>query len=475
MRRRVLDDGSYIYEPSNLDRARFYTDIPYFFSGSFDPNRLGDITSEDFDERGSYIIPDNVFDENFMRLRGLNEKLPFADAREAFDEMIFDDDPENEVARMLQDDFRRDMARKHPYNFYRDRILSALDDLSMEELSNMTGSGYQPHKELLRDMRSFTPNPRSWHEDTQEMFLPKRNVAMKNLPKSIMDIISPSGPSKKFLENVPQKVQRGFRDRGKRVASLEAAVAANRRMEALNEANQNVRENILQSFFPTIPRSYGNRPYSMGSNFDMVTSARTFQPDRYGGAGANPPRAAFTFDEDDEASAVIMNEAFPEQFQLINRSEDAFEDAWALMKIESPEYQGHHQAPVDEDYHAPLHDMTRIYPEDLYSNMGVHYYGDGSHDSREMDSHSHRIIMSVRGDPEANVIVYRAVPYEVGGEINPGDWVSTSRIYAVNHGRRFGHGEHGPGGFRLLKREVKAKDLFSEGNSLHEYGWRGDT
>lgn len=315
-----------------MDRARFYTDIPYFFSHSFDPGRYGDITSEDFDERGRYIIPDNVFDENFMRLRGLNEKLPFADAREAFDEMIFDDDPENEVARLLQDDFRRDMARKHPYNFYRDRILPALDDLSMEELSNMTGSGYQPHKELLRDMHSFTPNPRSWHEDTQEMFLPKKNVAMKNLPKSIMDIISPSGPSKKFLEEISPKVQRGFRDRGKRVASLEAAVAANRRMEALNEANQNVRENILQSFFPTIPRPWGDRPYSRSTNFDMVTSARTFEPDRYGGAGANPPRAAFTFDEDDEASAVIMNEAFPEQFQLLNRSEDAFEDAWAIMK-----------------------------------------------------------------------------------------------------------------------------------------------
>ena len=98
----------------------------------------------------------------------------------------------------------------------------------------------------------------------------------------------------------------------------------------------------------------------------------------------------------------------------------AFDTAWQLLKQDAPEYQGHHQAPIDEDYHAPLHDMTRIYPEDLYSDMGVHYYGDGSHESREMDRYSHGIIMGVRGDPEANVIVYRTVPHEVEGEINGG-------------------------------------------------------
>ena len=66
------------------------------------------------------------------------------------------------------------------------------------------------------------------------------------------------------------------------------------------------------------------------------------------------------------------------------------------------------------------------------------------------------------------------VPHEVeGNQINPGDWVSISRGYAIDHGRRFGHGRYGKGGFKLLKKRVKAKDLFSEGNSIHEYGWRG--
>jgi hypothetical protein len=154
----------------------------------------------------------------------------------------------------------------------------------------------------------------------------------------------------------------------------------------------------------------------------------------------------------------------------------AFEAAWSLMKEDASDYQGHHEAPIEPDYHSPLHNMVGMYPEDLYSHLGVQYYGDGSEESRERDRHSHRIIMSVRNKPDAEVLVYRTVPWDSGGrKINPGDWVSTSKGYVREHGMGFGHGNMGEGGYRLLRTKVKAKDLFSEGNSIHEYGWRGHT
>tara|TARA_R110000822_G_scaffold282221_1_gene403827 strand:+ start:881 stop:1351 length:471 start_codon:yes stop_codon:yes gene_type:complete len=154
----------------------------------------------------------------------------------------------------------------------------------------------------------------------------------------------------------------------------------------------------------------------------------------------------------------------------------AFEAAWSLMKEDASDYQGHHEAPIEPDYHSPLHNMVGMYPEDLYSHLGVQYYGDGSEESRERDHHSHRIIMSVRNKPDAEVMVYRTVPHDSGGrKINPGDWVSTSKSYAKEHGMGFGHGNVGEGGYRFLQTKVKAKDLFSEGNSIHEYGWRGHT
>jgi len=151
----------------------------------------------------------------------------------------------------------------------------------------------------------------------------------------------------------------------------------------------------------------------------------------------------------------------------------SFDRAWDIAK-ESPDYQGYHGAPIDPDYHSPLHDMTGMYPDDLYSHMGPRYYGDGSNIAR--DHHSHGIIMGAKGNPDAEIMVFRTVPHEVeGNQINPGDWVTISRGYALDHGQRFGHGKMGEGGFKLLKKKVKAKDLFSEGNSLHEYGWRGHT
>lgn len=365
MRPRIRDDGSFIYEPSNLDRARFFVDIPYFFSHAFDPAKLGDVSSDDFTQSGRYITPDSLTDRTLMNFDRINREhgspLP---------EELFDDDPESDPGlRAAMRDTIDGMERAvHPYNFFRDRLAPAMQNLSMDELASMTRGGYTPDKELMRDMARRTPNPRSYHDDIHEMFLPNKRIPLKRLPKSIMDIVSP-GPEGAVQTQLPsfmrprgEAAKRGFRDRAKRLASLEAAVEANRRAEALNEANMDLRENVLQSFFPTIPAVYGPRPYSRNASLRMP-SARTFYA---GGSGANPPSPLFTFDEDDEASAVIMNEAFPEQFQLINRSEDAFEDAWRVVKDEE------FVDDVDDDYVLPIKEHEDMTEDDMNYILDLH-------------------------------------------------------------------------------------------------------
>ena len=52
-------------------------------------------------------------------------------------------------------------------------------------------------------------------------------------------------------------------------------------------------------------------------------------------------------------------------------------------------------------------------------------------------------------------------------EINPGDWVTPSRIYAVEHGESI----HGKGNYRILTKTVEAKDLYTDGDSLQEFGY----
>ena len=125
------------------------------------------------------------------------------------------------------------------------------------------------------------------------------------------------------------------------------------------------------------------------------------------------------------------------------------------------DYRMTHTAP-DAEFGAPLHDVTgNIYPDDIYGPNGARYYGDGS----PLDNESHRIISQMRGKPDAMVTVYRAVPKDVD-VINPGDWVTINKGYAEMHGEGTLQGD-----YHIIEKQVPAKDIFTEGNSLHEWGW----
>lgn len=134
---------------------------------------------------------------------------------------------------------------------------------------------------------------------------------------------------------------------------------------------------------------------------------------------------------------------------------------------EDYEYRGSHTAP-DKSHNAPLNDLTDTYPDDIYSANGARYYGDGS--STSLDNKAINIIKSNRGTPDALISVYRAVPKEssdsVEMKIHPGDWVTTTREYAVRHGQSVLNGK-----YRILTKLVKASQLYSDGNSIHEWGY----
>lgn len=133
-----------------------------------------------------------------------------------------------------------------------------------------------------------------------------------------------------------------------------------------------------------------------------------------------------------------------------------------VLSVGSDAYRGVHKAPKRGDYGAPLHDLTQIYPDDIYSNEGIRYYGTAS----PYDHESYNVIRAARGRPDATVTVYRAVPSDKGDDINPGDWVTTSRSYAKQHGEAALSGD-----YKILSKKVKASDLFTEANSIHEWGW----
>ena len=128
------------------------------------------------------------------------------------------------------------------------------------------------------------------------------------------------------------------------------------------------------------------------------------------------------------------------------------------------DYRGSHQAPGPH-FGAPLHDLTQAYPEDIYSNKALQYYGMGHPEHKKMDMESLFKAQMYRNKPNASVSIFRAVPEHVN-EINPNDWVTLSPAYAKLHGEsRLG------GKYKTLKKMVKAKELWTSGDSIHEWGY----
>ena len=127
------------------------------------------------------------------------------------------------------------------------------------------------------------------------------------------------------------------------------------------------------------------------------------------------------------------------------------------------DYRGQHEAP-GPDSGAPMHDLTGVYPDDVYSGKGFSYYGETG---LPYDRENFGMVQSAKARPHMRVPIYRAVPKDKTiKDINPGDWVATHPQYAKDHGDSVFDGN-----YKILKKIVKARDLFTAGDSHHEWGY----
>lgn len=130
------------------------------------------------------------------------------------------------------------------------------------------------------------------------------------------------------------------------------------------------------------------------------------------------------------------------------------------------DYRGDHTAP-GHGSGSPLHDLRGTYPDDFYSHEGFRYY---ANEGTSYDMNSYDVIRACKNRPNKMVRVYRAVPPHVKGRgdkvIQHGDWVTPSRGYALDHVK---HALNGKG--RVLSKVVKARHLYTSGDSIHELGY----
>ena len=203
------------------------------------------------------------------------------------------------------------------------------------------------------------------------------------------------------------------------------------------------------------------------------------------------------------------------------------EKGMKIYRIAQEDYKGVHTAPQPGiGSGSPMHDLTDIYPDDLYSPEGVRYYGTGD----SWDYFTFSIVRAARNKPNYRVKIYRAVP-DVNAEIdkerkqindilsysnsygflpmnnqivakieeeqglhcvvdkreileilyqraeelwskrrkikiNQGDWVTINPEYAKFHGRSWLNNK-----FKVITKTVRAKDLYTNGDSIHEWGY----
>src|SRR5690606_12845802 len=147
------------------------------------------------------------------------------------------------------------------------------------------------------------------------------------------------------------------------------------------------------------------------------------------------------------------------EFEGTPSNEGYYEDFWfdpennrITRRFElTTNYRGGHQPTAD--YGAPAHDLTQIVSADIYDHPEWYM-----HPTSEGYRESVAFIRQVRGNPDAEVTIYRAVPKGVK-TINPGDWVTPSREYAQIHGESNLNND-----YDILERKVTAKEVIWPGD-----------
>jgi hypothetical protein len=127
------------------------------------------------------------------------------------------------------------------------------------------------------------------------------------------------------------------------------------------------------------------------------------------------------------------------------------------------DYAGSHRPVTVEGGAARLHDLTPAFGDDIYSKDAISFFGTGD---TKLDRQTLKILNSIKGKPDTEISVYRAVPNDADSKLNSGDWVTVNKKYAAMHGEGTLNGE-----FKIIEQKVRVADLTTNADSFHEQGY----
>jgi len=108
-------------------------------------------------------------------------------------------------------------------------------------------------------------------------------------------------------------------------------------------------------------------------------------------------------------------------------------------------------------------------PDDYFDpKLGPRYYMYKDTEGMQAYSAIDNVRRALKNGIDRNIIAYRAVPNDVPiNKLIPGDWVSFSKNYAINHGEsRFGEDE-----YKIIEQEVTPDEVWWDGNDIREWGY----
>ena len=161
-----------------------------------------------------------------------------------------------------------------------------------------------------------------------------------------------------------------------------------------------------------------------------------------------------------KAAALVIDTTKPKREQLRQLHQQS-----GVSFVDATIDRGGAHTPAGPTSGSPAYDVSLngTYPEDFYGANGLRYYGTG-YDA--MDAQAYNKLRRLEGNPNAAVEVYRAVEKNGPKTISPGDWVTTVRDYAKDHGESSLNGD-----YKIIKMLVNARDIYTAGDSMLEYGY----
>jgi len=178
---------------------------------------------------------------------------------------------------------------------------------------------------------------------------------------------------------------------------------------------------------------------------------------------ANDQARAFNQSTANATNATLQSGRFnnPESMALAQQIAEGYNPVGMVGKMG---YGMAHRPMSVESGAARLHDLTTAFDNTIYGKEAVQNYGTGV---PALDREAVRIFQQVRNKPDAMVTVYRAVPKDANQiGINPGDWISVSKQYAMEHGE----GSLG-GNYKIVSQKVPAAHITTNADSILEQGY----